>query len=125
LKCTRKSWAANICRAILTKLSEKKTVIIDSFPPEAKCTQVVLLGHYIQWTRGLGTQGPKLECTVHVCTVASSLGEYPGPCVFREWVCVSNRMEWAIEFFFEKSLNHFSIAVPQLCRVAIYLVTHS
>ena len=41
--------------------------------------------------------------------------------VFRVWVCVSNRMEWAIE----KRLNHFSTAAPQLCRVAIYLVTHS
>ena len=49
-------------------------------------------------TRGPGTQGPKLACTVHVCTVASSLGEYPGPRAFRVWVCVSNRMEWAIEF---------------------------
>ena len=63
-------------------------------------------GHYIQWTRGLGTgdprtrgtrtQGPKLACTVHV---ASSLGEYPGPRAFCAWVCVSNRMEWDIEFF--------------------------
>ena len=38
-------------------------------------------GHYIQWTRGPGswgpgTWGPKLACTVHVRTVASSLGEY-------------------------------------------------
>ena len=85
------------------------------------------MGHYIQWTWELGTrgpmtQGPKLACTVHVCTVALSL--YPGPCVFRAWVCVSNHMEWTIESF-KKRLNHFSIAVPELCCVAIYLVTHS
>ena len=47
-------------------------------------------------TRGTRTQGPKLACTVHV---ASSLGEYPGPRAFCAWVCVSNRMEWDIEFF--------------------------
>ena len=46
-----------------------------------------------------GTQGPKLACTVHVRTVASSLGVYPCPHAFRAWVCVSNRMEWAIKFF--------------------------
>ena len=75
-------------------------------------------GHYIQWTwgpgtQGSGTQGPKVACTVHVRTVASSLSEYPGPRMFCVWVCVSKR------------LNHFSIPVPQLCHVAIYLVTHS
>ena len=52
------------------------------------------MGRYIQWT-----QGPKLACTVHICTVASSLGEYPGPCTFRAWVCVSNHVERAILFF--------------------------
>jgi len=30
-------------------------------------------------TWGSRTQGPKLACTVHVCTVASSLGKYPAP----------------------------------------------
>ena len=44
---------------------------------------------------GTRTQGPKLACTVHVRTVASSLG----PRAFHAWVCVSNRVEWAIEFF--------------------------
>jgi len=41
---------------------------------------------------------------------------------FCVWVCVSNGMGYRI---FRKRLNHFSIAVPQLCCVAIYLVTHS
>ena len=55
-------------------------------------------------TRDPGTQDPgtKLACTVHVHTVASSLGDYPGPPTFRAWVCVSNRVEWAIKFFLKK-----------------------
>ena len=34
---------------------------------------------YDPGTQGPGTQGPKLACTVHVCTLAPSLGKYPGP----------------------------------------------
>ena len=38
--------------------------------------------------------GPGTQIGMHyVCTVASSLG------TFHAWDCVSNRMEWAIEFF--------------------------
>ena len=56
------------------------------------------MGHYIQWNRepgiqgpkDLGTQGPKLACTVCVHTVASSLSKYPGPYVEHAWTCVSN-----------------------------------
>jgi len=42
------------------------------------------------WGPGMGPRDP-LACTVCIHTVASSLGEYPGPRRFRVWVCVSNR----------------------------------
>ena len=67
--------------------------------------------------RDPGTQiGMHCACTYgslkpHACSVRGSVS-------LIAWNGLQN-------FFLEKRLNHFSIAVPQLCRVAIYLVTHS
>ena len=61
-----------------------------------KCLEgdTIFCGHGDQGPEDPGNQGPKLACTVHVRTVALSLSQR----TFHACICVSNVMEWAIEF---------------------------